>query len=226
MGYFFTPEVETAVPGKSCASPKTHVPLSRLSNLGHRYYSPEVGRWLSRDPIGERGGANLYVHTANSSVNLVDLLGQVVFGPSFHMSVTDQGEFGRSRMSFAYTYDCCRCTRVIFKQRVQTTSVIRFLGFPITTDTPWHWDGPQPYSEGYEDLPGCAAGKGWSRAEVDDRPGYSENAAFKIASLTQEFDTSAWCAEGPDAGRIYATVTWGHYYAREPAYVVSMWHTP
>ena len=27
---------------------------------GYRYYDPVTGRWLSRDPIGEEGGANLY----------------------------------------------------------------------------------------------------------------------------------------------------------------------
>jgi RHS repeat-associated protein len=27
-----------------------------LLYFGHRYYSPELGRWLSRDPIGEDGG--------------------------------------------------------------------------------------------------------------------------------------------------------------------------
>ena len=33
--------------------------LSLLDNR-HRYYRPEIGRWLSRDPIEEEGGLNLY----------------------------------------------------------------------------------------------------------------------------------------------------------------------
>src|SRR6266487_1220596 len=28
---------------------------------GFRYYNPSTGRWLSRDPIAERGGPNLYL---------------------------------------------------------------------------------------------------------------------------------------------------------------------
>jgi uncharacterized protein RhaS with RHS repeats len=42
---------------------------------GLRYYSPEEGRWLSRDPIGERGGIPLYGFAGNGSVNRVDPLG-------------------------------------------------------------------------------------------------------------------------------------------------------
>ena len=41
----------------------------------YRYYSPETGRWLSRDPIREAGGRNLYAFVANDPVNRVDLWG-------------------------------------------------------------------------------------------------------------------------------------------------------
>gem|GEM_PF-996060 len=27
---------------------------------GFRYYNPETGRWLNRDPITEEGGSNVY----------------------------------------------------------------------------------------------------------------------------------------------------------------------
>ncbi|MBV6501892.1 MAG: hypothetical protein CJBNEKGG_04433 [Prosthecobacter sp.] len=42
---------------------------------GFRYYSPELGRWLSRDPIEENGGINLYGMVGNDSVNHFDVLG-------------------------------------------------------------------------------------------------------------------------------------------------------
>jgi RHS repeat-associated protein len=44
---------------------------------GHRYYSPELGRWLSRDPIVEEGGVNLYAFVANDPNDNVDLLGLI-----------------------------------------------------------------------------------------------------------------------------------------------------
>jgi RHS repeat-associated protein len=39
-----------------------------------RYYSPELGRYLQSDPVGIRGGPNLYAYTANP-LKRVDVLG-------------------------------------------------------------------------------------------------------------------------------------------------------
>jgi RHS repeat-associated protein len=46
-----------------------------LCYYGYRYYSPEVGRWLGRDPIGENGGINLYGMLGNDAANRIDVLG-------------------------------------------------------------------------------------------------------------------------------------------------------
>ena len=48
---------------------------SGLYNYGFRFYNPSLGRWLSRDPIEEEGGLNLYLMAGNDGVNFVDLLG-------------------------------------------------------------------------------------------------------------------------------------------------------
>jgi len=53
MGYFLTYEPENAPPLAVLASPKTHTPGARVSNLGLRFYNPDLGRWTSRDPIEE-----------------------------------------------------------------------------------------------------------------------------------------------------------------------------
>jgi hypothetical protein len=39
------------------------------------FYNPSTGRWLSRDPIGETGGLNVYGFVRNTSVNAFDILG-------------------------------------------------------------------------------------------------------------------------------------------------------
>ncbi|MEQ1742928.1 MAG: RHS repeat-associated core domain-containing protein [Candidatus Nitrotoga sp.] len=41
----------------------------------YRVYDPNNGRWLSRDPIGERGGVNLYGYVGGSPINNVDQIG-------------------------------------------------------------------------------------------------------------------------------------------------------
>ena len=46
-----------------------------LLYYGYRYYSPALGRWLSRDPIEEHGGLNLYGFVNNDPVNSHDMLG-------------------------------------------------------------------------------------------------------------------------------------------------------
>jgi len=46
-----------------------------LGYWGYRYYDPITGRWLSRDPIGEKGGVNLHGYCANNSIDLFDILG-------------------------------------------------------------------------------------------------------------------------------------------------------
>jgi RHS repeat-associated protein len=46
-----------------------------LLYYGYRYYNATTGRWISRDPLGEVGGAHLYRFVANEPVAQTDLLG-------------------------------------------------------------------------------------------------------------------------------------------------------
>jgi len=48
---------------------------SGLYYYGFRYYSPNLGRWLSRDPIKEYGGLNLHAFLSNNTINDYDLIG-------------------------------------------------------------------------------------------------------------------------------------------------------
>lgn len=53
-----------------------HAP-SGLYLTHYRAYDPRIGRWLSRDPIAEAGGINLYAYVGGEPVGMVDPLGLV-----------------------------------------------------------------------------------------------------------------------------------------------------
>ena len=49
-----------------------------LVYYNYRYYSPQMGRWINRDPIQEKGGWNLYAMVGNNTINRKDRLGNMV----------------------------------------------------------------------------------------------------------------------------------------------------
>ncbi len=55
--------------------------LAGLCFYGYRFYSSGLGRWINRDPLGERGGANVYVAMGDNPVNKTDFYGLYVVAP-------------------------------------------------------------------------------------------------------------------------------------------------
>jgi RHS repeat-associated protein len=64
-------------PVKSRSNDKATYADSNVYYYGYRYYSPTLGRWVSRDPIGEEGELNRYVFVKNNGVNTLDRLGLI-----------------------------------------------------------------------------------------------------------------------------------------------------
>lgn len=60
--------------------------ITGLYYYGYRYYAPELRRWLTPDPIGEKGGANLFLFCSNRPTCVMDELG---LAPSVNWGVTD-----------------------------------------------------------------------------------------------------------------------------------------
>ncbi len=63
-----------------------------------RYYSPELGRWMSRDPIEEEGGYNLYAMLKNNTPNNFDSLGLGIFTPEHIDNFTEPSWYSTSEL--------------------------------------------------------------------------------------------------------------------------------
>ncbi|MBA3603342.1 MAG: RHS repeat-associated core domain-containing protein, partial [Parachlamydiaceae bacterium] len=70
--------------------------------FGRRYYNPELGRWISPDPIGKSGGPNPYAYVLNKPLTCFDAYG--LFGQN-----DDFNECGRNpyHSSLRGTYNYC-----------------------------------------------------------------------------------------------------------------------
>jgi len=55
---------------------RTLTPERQVSESGYRSYSPSLGRFVSRDPIGEEGGIHAYAFVENAPTHNVDKLGR------------------------------------------------------------------------------------------------------------------------------------------------------
>jgi len=55
----------------------TYDTASCVHSYGYRYYSPQLGRWINRDPINESGGSDIYTYVNNATIGGVDYLGLV-----------------------------------------------------------------------------------------------------------------------------------------------------
>ena len=69
-----------------------------LYYYGHRFLDPKIGRWLSRDPIGEQGGLNLHGMVGNDPTNRVDVLGLALY--AFDGTNNDAGDNTNVRLLF------------------------------------------------------------------------------------------------------------------------------
>ena len=56
--------------------------VTGLSEYELRKYKPDMARWLSSDPIEEKGGINTYQFVFNSAVSFVDVLGLMLVNPN------------------------------------------------------------------------------------------------------------------------------------------------
>ena len=55
----------------TASAPKNSEDHAGLYYFGARYYDPEIGRWLTPDPLGFIDGPNKYLYVADNPLNLL-----------------------------------------------------------------------------------------------------------------------------------------------------------
>jgi RHS repeat-associated protein len=64
---------------------------SGVYQVRYRYLHATLGRWLTRDPLGEKDGSNLYFYVVNDPVNAIDVLGLTWDTPSSTVTPVELG---------------------------------------------------------------------------------------------------------------------------------------
>jgi RHS repeat-associated protein len=114
-----------------------------LLYYGYRYYQPTTGRWLSRDPIGERGGANLYGFVGNFPTNRIDLLGLKVTEYTTDTGSLELHNMGAGSGKGADERGACLSdwgfsSKSVGKNRLEITGTlkIRLVFYPVGNEKP------------------------------------------------------------------------------------------
>ena len=154
-----------------------------------RYYSPGIGRWTTRDPLGFADGPNIYNYAVGDPVGGYDPLGL-----TFQGVVNDKGD-----ITITYWMDKdpdCDEIKIVQIARTNRNLVDFWMGAHW-----WHLDCGQSGAE--EKCPYYA----WqdcsdTRVECLDSP--------KVDGIggTQYFETCAVCSKGKNKGKIYGCMTW------------------
>jgi hypothetical protein len=178
-----------------------------MSNQAKAFYNPQTGRWLSRDPIGEKGELNLYGFVGNDSINSIDLFGLLTGTVTFSQKPYMKSTLVWNERGFHVDIDwypppawptfcaCAPCQRAAWKQYLMNGAIDINDPDPGVA-SPW------------------VCGK-TSFAFIYDNPHLGSVSIWGLKA----YSPTSWalksvltCTAGRDAGKIYATVFWGGTY--------------
>jgi len=200
---------------------------TNLYYFGYRYYNPDTGRWINRDPLGEQGGLNLYGYVKNTPSSGIDplglnsqgscdakgrfiLRGEIMATVGDDVDRRDDPFHSGAEVSWrprdrkeAAKIGCC-CDTVSFIQLAYTYyEPGNWLWKKYFVD-PWHVDPKDKLF--HADKVWKRQNGMWSTAERGDTPGINP----PKYRLVQLFYTCAVCASGQHYGAVYGCVAWGH----------------
>jgi RHS repeat-associated protein len=183
-----------------------------LLYYGYRYYNPGTGRWLGRDPIEEKGGANLYGFLQNEPIKHVDVLGTAPLPYShFDVEFKEKGHY-RSFVTILFSSgkdqgtvcSSCKSGQIKLAQIVSVT--YEDLTDNLFFSQPWQLDTDSKNKPWY---PYQSGAFGW--AVMQDSPGlvwWAPAPGYHLYGETQNFETCAFCV-GSHKLSILGCTSWG-----------------
>jgi RHS repeat-associated protein len=104
-----------------------------LIYYGYRYYNPSTGRWMSRDPIGQKGGMNLHAFLKNAPLSSTDYLGLIGYFDWYINMIEKALAAGETEQAAAYA-------RVMYED-IYRGSYLDPKGKPLARDLLGRWLG-------------------------------------------------------------------------------------
>jgi hypothetical protein len=106
-----------------------------------RWYSPNTGRWLSRDPVQEQGSQNLYAFVGNQPTTKVDFLGLYNWGEPGPFYVTQDKDDGWMRWTEKGDWLAKRpgdglpcCEKPVQHTMNRTDAIVSMFHIPMSVD--------------------------------------------------------------------------------------------
>ena len=164
-----------------------------LDYYNYRHYEPVTGRWMSRDPIGEKGGLNVFAYANNKPIGTTDSLGNGVWefgGPS------PCGNYPEFTVSYSLDADeqkCCKGVKVLRHVR-------KFLGQGGQIG-PFVLDGED--DQFVESYPTSYAPDDWPEGPGIGIP-FAPEPLYRVP-WSWDFLFEAVCVKGPWRGRVLSS---------------------
>jgi hypothetical protein len=181
-----------------------------------------LGKWPNRDPIGERGGLNLYGFVGNNPVNATDLLGLDVGTISVYenhaMGGLSIGWVIKIRWTPPASWknlkaDCLPCKKALWvqdrKYDIEYYWWAHLLGSK-DLHTGWGVDWDEHTPDWYNYTVAWLPGNPDSTMSDEPTPGWGYQQT-KVKAVFFSANAKVKCIEGPDAGKIYGAVEWGYF---------------